>query len=142
MLRTSWILACCFVLAGLFTEALAQAPKPTVQAAPAKPVAVPHEVANRADCLMCHAPGAMEGVPATPAGHKGWPKETCLWCHGAGAAMQKVAPPPIPHDIAGQEACLTCHAPGAMEGLPVTPADHKGRTEKYCVLCHKAAPGR
>lgn len=142
MLRTSWILACCFLLAGLFTEVLAQAPKAAAQAAPAKPVAVRHEVADRADCLMCHAPGAMEGVPAVPATHEGRPNETCLWCHGPGAAMQKVAPTPIPHDIAGQEACLTCHAPGAMEGLAVTPADHQGRADKYCVLCHKAAVRR
>lgn len=139
MLRTTWTLALCFLFAGLFTEALAQAPKPAAKAAPAKPVAVSHELEDRADCLMCHASGAMEGVPAAPASHKGRANETCLWCHGPGAAMQKVVPAAVPHDIAGQEACLTCHAPGAMEGLPVTPADHKGRTDKYCLLCHKVA---
>lgn len=44
------------------------------------------------------------------------------------------APPPIPHSLDGMSQCLTCHGP---EGIKSVPADHEGRTEDSCQVCHK-----
>ncbi len=40
-----------------------------------------HDIAGREDCLMCHAPGAMEPVTDTPASHEGRESTHCLMCH-------------------------------------------------------------
>ena len=83
---------------------------------------------------MCHG-GAMEGIKAVPADHKGRSNETCLWCHAKDAEVQTNAPPHIPHDLAGREQCTMCHS-GAMEGIKAEPASHKGRDVKTCTMCH------
>ncbi len=44
------------------------------------------------------------------------------------------APPSIPHGLVGMGQCLACHGP---EGLKPVPADHAGRTEDICQVCHK-----
>jgi len=54
---------------------------------PAQTAAVPapaisHEVAGREQCLMCHG-GAMEGIKAAPANHKGIDAKNCTLCHAA-----------------------------------------------------------
>ena len=60
------------------------APSPTVAApapttvAPSGPRAIPHTVEGRADCLLCHGPGALRPVPAS---HTGRTNQTCQGCH-------------------------------------------------------------
>ncbi|HEX9728866.1 MAG TPA: hypothetical protein VGA37_10210 [Gemmatimonadales bacterium] len=103
----------------------------------AKPKPVSHDLAGRAQCLMCHG-GTMEGIPAAPASHADRPNTVCLWCHAKDAAMQTKDPKVIPHDLAGRDQCLMCHS-GAMEGIPAVTPDHEGRDVKFCGMCHKPA---
>ena len=45
-------------------------------------------------------------------------------------------PPPIPHSLDGRGECAVCHATG-LGGAPKFPADHTGRTNEMCQMCHK-----
>ncbi len=100
----------------------------------ATPNVVPHDTADRAECLACHS-GALGGVPAAPASHEGRENDVCLVCHSADSPIQSAVPKAIPHDLAGREQCLMCHS-GALEGIPVPPANHEKIDVKYCRLCH------
>lgn len=44
---------------------------------------------------------------------------------------------PIPHEIAGREQCDTCHA---LNGAKPYPADHVGRPNESCTICHRTGP--
>jgi hypothetical protein len=111
---------------------------PAVAQDAAKPPAVTHDLEGRDQCTMCHS-GAMPDVPAAPAEtHKALEVNTCLWCHAADAAMQTKTPKTIPHDLEGREMCTMCHS-GAMPDVPAAPADHKGREDNNCQMCHKPA---
>jgi hypothetical protein len=46
-----------------------------------EPPTIKHDTAGRDDCLMCHAPGAMEPVPDTPESHEGRESTHCGMCH-------------------------------------------------------------
>ncbi len=46
-----------------------------------EPNYIPHDLAGRDDCLMCHAPGAMDAVPNTPEDHEGRESSHCQMCH-------------------------------------------------------------
>ena len=48
--------------------------------------------------------------------------------------VPRPAPPPIPHSLVGMDNCLNCHGP---DGFKPVPADHEGRTEDTCRVCHK-----
>lgn len=48
----------------------------------ATPAATPHDLAGKAQCMMCHG-GAMEGMKAAPANHKGIDVKNCTLCHPA-----------------------------------------------------------
>jgi len=103
---------------------------------PAKPPAVKHDLAGRDNCVMCHS-ASMPNTPVMPAeSHKGREADTCLWCHGPDAAMQTTVPKPISHDLEGRDNCLMCHT-GTMPNTPAAPADHKGRENTDCQMCHK-----
>jgi hypothetical protein len=102
-----------------------------------KPPAVSHELDGRAECGMCHMSG-MEGMPQAPADHEGRENSTCLWCHAGDAAMQTATPPAVPHELEGRDECGMCHSSG-MEGMPQSPADHEGRPNDSCLLCHEVA---
>ena len=104
-----------------------------------RPTEVPHDLAGRDDCLMCHQVGAMEPVTDVPPSHAERASVTCLWCHGPAVRMLTTDPAIIPHDLAGRDDCLMCHAPGAMEPVTDTPADHEGRESKHCQMCHRTA---
>ena len=106
-----------------------------------KPPVMSHELEGRSNCVMCHAPGAMEPVPDMPASHEGWPNEACLWCHAEDAEMQTAEPTAIPHELEGRSNCVMCHAPGAMEPVPDMPASHEGRENEHCGICHEPAEG-
>jgi nitrate/TMAO reductase-like tetraheme cytochrome c subunit len=112
------------------------------------PKAIPHELAGREDCLLCHNPDS--GVKPAPADHAGRTDDQCQMCHKpAGAASEATPEPeataeqggdssaarPITHDLAGKEDCLVCHNPAG--GLKPAPADHAGRTKDVCQACHK-----
>ena len=47
----------------------------------ADPKVISHDLEGRDNCTMCHAPGAMEPVPDTPASHEGWDAKYCTLCH-------------------------------------------------------------
>ncbi|MBI5032428.1 MAG: cytochrome c3 family protein [Chloroflexi bacterium] len=52
---------------------------------------------------------------------------------------QSGGPPSIPHSLEGRGDCVTCHATG-LAGAPKSPADHTGRTNEMCQMCHKPGP--
>ncbi len=108
---------------------------------------LPHAVAGREDCLMCHGEG-IGGASKVPADHAGRTNDTCQLCHkpspeATSSTSSQATPAPerapstpqgpsnIPHDVAGQEDCLACHKGEAL------PADHAGRTNDTCQLCHQ-----
>lgn len=103
------------------------------------PPAVPHALEGRDNCMMCHKAGVMEAVPDAPASHAEYPNTICLMCHAKDAAVQTTAPSAISHPVEGRDNCWMCHKPGAMEPVPDAPADHEGRDNKYCTLCHQPA---
>lgn len=43
----------------------------------------------------------------------------------------------IPHPIAGREQCLLCHSQGEPLAMP---ADHEGRSDETCTVCHDVQP--
>jgi len=117
--------------------------------AQAGPPAIPHDLAGRDNCLMCHNPDG--GVKPAPADHAGRTNDTCQACHKPAAAPEatsvttpaapsegaQAGPPAIPHDLAGRDDCLICHSADSTRN-PV-PADHAGRTNDTCQTCHKPA---
>jgi hypothetical protein len=103
------------------------------------PPAMAHDAAGRDNCLMCHKAGAMEPVPDVPASHADYTNDICMMCHAPDAAVQTTAPPAIPHPLEGRDNCLMCHTAGAMEPVPDVPADHEGRGNNLCRLCHAPA---
>ena len=119
---------------GLACLAVAQ---PVMAQEAAKPPVMPHDKAGREQCAMCHG-GAMEGMPAMPAAHKGIANDACLLCHAKDSPVQTATPAATPHDLAGKAQCMMCHG-GAMEGMKAAPANHKGIDVKNCTLCHPAA---
>jgi hypothetical protein len=129
----SWYVAAVGLLLGV-----AAAPAPA-QEAPAKPPVMKHTATGRERCMMCHNRGVMEAVPDVPEDHADRAVETCGWCHAADAAVQTKAVPPMSHDLAGREKCLMCHRQGVMEAVPDAPADHAGRAETVCGMCHQVA---
>ncbi len=114
-------------------------PSASEGAAGAVPV-IPHELAGRDNCLMCHDPNG--GLKPAPANHAGRTNDTCQTCHKPAspaatpaAGGSTVQAPVIPHELAGRDNCLMCHDPNG--GLKPAPADHAGRTADTCQTCHK-----
>lgn len=79
-------------------------------------------------CIACHNPHNPTISTVAPA----TPESTPIPATGASG------PPLIPHDVEGRSACLLCHESGAA-GATVIPANHVGRTNETCQLCHKGA---
>ncbi len=115
------------------------------------PVAIPHPVTGRENCLECHDPGG--GVRPAPQDHAGRAVDTCQACHKpaagaqepvatatpAGPATPRSGAPEIPHSLDGRTNCLQCHDPGS--GLKPAPQDHVGRAADTCQTCHRPAAG-
>lgn len=106
--------------------------------------AIPHEVAGREDCLVCHKLGTADS-PRVPDNHEGLTSAICQTCHtsvgeitgeGEGEQTSAAEIPPIPHGLAGFSACTQCHEEGEG-GIPRFPDDHKGRADDLCSACHK-----
>jgi cytochrome b subunit of formate dehydrogenase len=134
-------------------------PAGTAAPAAAKSAAtIPHPVAGREDCLMCHkADGGLKPVPAS---HAGRANNTCQTCHqpAAGITGTPAAAPAVratgtaatpvanataaasgvakavPHPLAGLEQCDSCHGPAGIKPMP---ANHAGRSNESCVTCHQ-----
>ncbi|MBI2616366.1 MAG: hypothetical protein HYW52_11955 [Gemmatimonadetes bacterium] len=106
----------------------------------AKPPVMTHDAAGKEKCMTCHAVGVMEAVKDVPATHQDRGEDTCAWCHAKDAAMQTKTPPAIAHTLQGRAMCLMCHKVGVMPAVPDVPADHQGRTEKQCQMCHQPKP--
>ena len=99
------------------------------------PLKVTHELEGRSQCLMCHAGGVQE-APAVPTSHVDRPDESCMWCHAPDADVQTITPPPTSHKLEGRSRCLMCHLSETLKEVPQVPANHAGRTEGFCTLCH------
>lgn len=100
---------------------------------PATPVAIPHTLEGRADCLVCHQTG-VGGASKIPADHSGRTNDACTTCHES-TVKEPAAPTPtaIPHTLDGRADCLMCHTSGTF----AVPTDHAGRGNNTCTTCHQ-----
>lgn len=116
--------------------------------APATAVAppqVPHPVENRTDCRLCHETGVGD-APEFPDDHADRGNEVCLVCHLVVAPQETptstdaggAEPPLIPHSLENRGDCRLCHESG-LGGAPQFPADHAGRANEVCLVCHGLA---
>ena len=104
-----------------------------------KPPVVPHDLAGKDNCMMCHAIDVMPPVPDVPGDHEGRGIETCMWCHAADSPMQTTGATAPTHDLAGKDNCMMCHAVGVMPPVPDVPASHEARGVETCGWCHVKA---
>jgi hypothetical protein len=96
---------------------------------------IPHSIVGLPGCLSCHDSGSIKPYPAN---HVGRTEDLCTFCHKPSqvAAPSPAAPPaatPIPHSIGGLQDCYSCHGSWSFKPYP---ADHVGRTNTQCMLCH------
>lgn len=96
------------------------------------PVAVPHSLQGRADCMYCHIDNTYFSVPAD---HKRRTNDMCLGCHPLDKSVARSTPRPVSHSAEGRENCLTCHFLGVNGAKPI-PGSHAGRTNETCRSCH------
>ncbi len=94
-----------------------------------------HSIAGMDDCYTCHGPSSIRPYPAN---HVGRSNTLCTICHKPPqvTAPLPATPPsaiPIPHSTSGLENCTLCHGPGSVVPYP---ADHVGRTNTLCIICH------
>lgn len=54
---------------------------------------------------------------------------------GTSAQIQREPGPVSKHALKGYENCFSCHSVGAG-GAPKFPANHSGRTNDQCRICH------
>ena len=134
--------------------AAAQTPNAAGAGQAGGPAAIPHPIAGREDCQMCHK---QDGVQPVPADHAGRGNDTCTACHKLAAGISGTpeaqatpaagqtpaaggsasGPKPVPHDLAGKEQCALCHSPSSS--IKPAPQDHEGRANDTCTACHKPA---
>lgn len=110
--------------------------------AAAAPLAIPHELEGRGDCLVCHKLGTAD-APRVPDNHDGLTSSICQTCHttvGEIAEGEEEVPaaeiPSIPHGLEGFRACTQCHEEGGPN-IPRFPDDHEGRPDDLCSACHR-----
>ena len=96
---------------------------------------VPHLLTEKTQaCLQCHDAGGPKPVPVTHQAIRLLDNKPCLLCHKAESVIAADA---IPHGVNGLEACLVCHSKVGLKGLATVPADHAGRANESCLLCHE-----
>ncbi len=115
------------------------------------PPQIPHSLEGREGrCLLCHEEG-VAGAPRVPVNHAGRASDTCTACHQPAASATTTpvvtatptptaapaGPPAIPHTLEGRDLCLGCHGSGSP-AFPQVPADHAGRANETCTLCHSS----
>jgi nitrate/TMAO reductase-like tetraheme cytochrome c subunit len=100
---------------------------------------VPHPIAARTDCRVCHG---LDGVIPFPDDHTSYEDNVCIDCHEpimtvGNVELEKVPAPLIPHTLEGRrDQCLVCHSADAFKPYP---ADHVGRSTSSCLSCHEQA---
>ena len=91
-----------------------------------------HKGVNKPEykCANCHQP---------PAAHFAAPCDSCHTPEGWKQSTASVVgrSPKIPHSLQGRDECLMCHDPAGK--MKPAPADHVGRPNGQCGLCHKPA---
>jgi mono/diheme cytochrome c family protein len=99
------------------------------------PNPIPHTLAGRDDCFVCHAIGAVD-APAVPPDHEE-DVTLCTTCHAVWVqpGIAASAPPAIPHEVMGREDCLVCHKLGTSDA-PRIPDNHSGLPSDFCQTCH------
>ena len=60
---------------------------------------------------------------------------TLTGCGGSSAQFQREQGPTSKHALKGYENCFSCHSTGSG-GAPKYPANHSGRTNDQCQICH------
>jgi hypothetical protein len=104
-------------------------------ASPPQATPIPHTITGLGDCFVCHGPASIKPYPAD---HVGRTNALCSICHAVSASTRPPSSPPpalpIPHSIVGLSNCLQCHS---QVGAVPFPADHVGRTNTMCTICHK-----
>lgn len=152
-----------WVYAGLNAPAIRELAAPPREPGSGQPNPVPHPITPDTNCMTCHG---VNGVIPAPDSHASFDVATCTQCHqgpqSAGAAPTDAtpapqtggspeasptaqpseepaggSPPAIPHTLEGRDGCVLCHG---ENGVKPFPADHTGRTNDVCQMCHKPAP--
>ncbi len=105
------------------------------QKATIPPLSITHPLTGRGNCLSCHG-AEIPDVPGLPADHtNGVTNGVCELCHKSMVEEAALATRELPHEVGGREDCLMCHGEG-IGGAAKVPADHAGRTNDTCQLCH------
>jgi hypothetical protein len=86
----------------------------------------PHAITQNEDCLECH--GTVAPLPTAMATRS---VTTCWLCHRA----SDEGAPAVTHPLTKGASCTACHKAGTEAGG--LPADHHGRTDSMCLLCHR-----
>lgn len=99
------------------------------------PLSIDHPLAGVESCLTCHGVD-IPGMPNIPGDHSGATNGVCQLCHQPTVDPTALAKRELPHGVEGREDCLLCHGEG-IAGAGSVPADHAGRTNNTCQICHK-----
>ncbi len=99
------------------------------------PLSITHPLTGNDNCLTCHNAG-FTGVPHVPADHTGAFSGSCQLCHSPAAQPTAIVIHVTPHLLPGTDNCFMCHRDG-INGAAKVPADHAGRANDTCQLCHK-----
>jgi hypothetical protein len=99
------------------------------------PLSIAHPLTGAENCLSCHDNG-ISGVPVLPTDHDTVTNGVCQLCHQPMVEEGAMATREFPHGTDEHEDCLMCHGEGIGGALKV-PADHAGRTNDTCRLCHQ-----
>ncbi|MGI6207235.1 MAG: SIMPL domain-containing protein [Anaerolineae bacterium] len=99
--------------------------------APNPPV-IPHELAGREDCLLCHDP--VTGIEPAPKDHVNFTVDQCQTCHKLGV---KGPPEPTVAEGMTKDLCLFCHGP--FEELQARTVDFRV-SERVTVNPHVYVP--
>jgi hypothetical protein len=99
------------------------------------PLRSSHPLTQIQNCLSCHGPDGIAGVKRIPPDHSRISGSVCQLCHMPPLDSALRAVHRIPHGK-DRPGCLVCHGEG-MRGIAKVPANHAGRTDETCLLCHR-----
>ncbi len=122
--------------AGLNAPAIRDLVAPPPVPGSLEPRPVPHPIAPRTDCLICHGEDGVRPYPVEN-NHPSYEQDLCTRCHQPTLSDTETTHvvPRIPHPLQGRRAqCLVCHS---LDGFKPYPINHLGRTTTTCVYCHK-----
>ncbi len=107
-------------------------PAPSRATKSTKPVRFKAEHGTNRPCGSCHR----ETEGKLPASHQSLTNKTCTECHTTTISGPPAPAPRVSHTTEGRSDCLSCHR---SDGLRPAPADHGGRPNGTCTLCHQSA---